>query len=232
MCVPLPLPLQTRPDERQAALTPLVCGRADICGEWEMGGLPAWLLTKPGIKLRTQDATYLAAVRRRRCVPLRLLLRLLRPLLLPRCAAAAAAAANPRPRVPEHTTPASGGVSFAPSRLEFDPTSTSTPAQVLGVCTVHYQRLSSPPLPSRPPAGRQVVERSIRSGGPGAKKRFIEERLHFSAFRCVFTAVQCLKRCAVLNSTPTAEAGRSVWSRSRMVSAAFRSLPFAAFPQC
>jgi beta-galactosidase len=24
-----------------------------ICGEWEMGGLPAWLLTKQGLKLRT-----------------------------------------------------------------------------------------------------------------------------------------------------------------------------------
>lgn len=35
-----------------------------ICGEWEMGGLPAWLLweDKRGIKLRTYEDTYIAAV--------------------------------------------------------------------------------------------------------------------------------------------------------------------------
>ncbi|XP_063069955.1 beta-galactosidase-1-like protein [Engraulis encrasicolus] len=33
-----------------------------ICAEWEMGGLPAWLLEKPNIHLRTADADYLEAV--------------------------------------------------------------------------------------------------------------------------------------------------------------------------
>jgi len=35
-----------------------------ICGEWEFGGLPAWLLwdDKAGIKLRTYEPTYIAAV--------------------------------------------------------------------------------------------------------------------------------------------------------------------------
>ncbi|XP_072788203.1 beta-galactosidase-1-like protein isoform X1 [Taeniopygia guttata] len=33
-----------------------------ICAEWEMGGLPAWLLWKPDITLRTSDPVYLAAV--------------------------------------------------------------------------------------------------------------------------------------------------------------------------
>ncbi|NXO33250.1 GLB1L protein, partial [Locustella ochotensis] len=33
-----------------------------ICAEWEMGGLPAWLLWKPDINLRTSDPAYLAAV--------------------------------------------------------------------------------------------------------------------------------------------------------------------------
>ncbi|NXK62189.1 BGAL galactosidase, partial [Sylvietta virens] len=33
-----------------------------ICAEWEMGGLPAWLLWKPDIKLRTSNPAYLAAV--------------------------------------------------------------------------------------------------------------------------------------------------------------------------
>uniref|UniRef100_A0A8C0ZL45 Galactosidase beta 1 like n=1 Tax=Cyanistes caeruleus TaxID=156563 RepID=A0A8C0ZL45_CYACU len=33
-----------------------------ICAEWEMGGLPAWLLWKPDIVLRTSDPAYLAAV--------------------------------------------------------------------------------------------------------------------------------------------------------------------------
>ena len=35
-----------------------------ICGEWEMGGLPAWLLTKAGLKLRTYEEQYIAAVDR------------------------------------------------------------------------------------------------------------------------------------------------------------------------
>ncbi|XP_077604819.1 beta-galactosidase-1-like protein isoform X3 [Crocuta crocuta] len=33
-----------------------------ICAEWEMGGLPAWLLQKPEIHLRTSDPDFLAAV--------------------------------------------------------------------------------------------------------------------------------------------------------------------------
>ncbi|XP_035878718.1 beta-galactosidase-1-like protein isoform X3 [Phyllostomus discolor] len=33
-----------------------------ICAEWEMGGLPAWLLRKPNIRLRTSDPDFLAAV--------------------------------------------------------------------------------------------------------------------------------------------------------------------------
>ncbi|NWV71543.1 BGAL galactosidase, partial [Malurus elegans] len=33
-----------------------------ICAEWEMGGLPSWLLWKPDIILRSSDRAYLAAV--------------------------------------------------------------------------------------------------------------------------------------------------------------------------
>nr|XP_020858375.1 beta-galactosidase-1-like protein isoform X2 [Phascolarctos cinereus] len=33
-----------------------------ICAEWEMGGLPSWLLQKPDIVLRTSDPDFLAAV--------------------------------------------------------------------------------------------------------------------------------------------------------------------------
>lgn len=33
-----------------------------ICAEWEMGGLPAWLLQKPNIILRSADADYIEAV--------------------------------------------------------------------------------------------------------------------------------------------------------------------------
>ncbi|XP_031436999.1 beta-galactosidase-1-like protein isoform X2 [Clupea harengus] len=33
-----------------------------ICAEWEMGGLPAWLLEKPNIILRSSDTDYLQAV--------------------------------------------------------------------------------------------------------------------------------------------------------------------------
>uniref|UniRef100_A0A3Q2QFV0 Galactosidase, beta 1-like n=1 Tax=Fundulus heteroclitus TaxID=8078 RepID=A0A3Q2QFV0_FUNHE len=33
-----------------------------ICAEWEMGGLPAWLLQKPNIMLRSADTDYLEAV--------------------------------------------------------------------------------------------------------------------------------------------------------------------------
>ncbi|XP_029314963.1 beta-galactosidase-1-like protein [Cottoperca gobio] len=33
-----------------------------ICAEWEMGGLPAWLLQKPNIILRSADADYVQAV--------------------------------------------------------------------------------------------------------------------------------------------------------------------------
>ncbi|XP_032210760.1 beta-galactosidase-1-like protein [Mustela erminea] len=33
-----------------------------ICAEWDMGGLPAWLLQKPDIHLRTSDPAFLAAV--------------------------------------------------------------------------------------------------------------------------------------------------------------------------
>ncbi|XP_044311476.1 beta-galactosidase isoform X2 [Varanus komodoensis] len=35
-----------------------------ICGEWDMGGLPAWLLKKESIVLRSSDSDYLAAVGR------------------------------------------------------------------------------------------------------------------------------------------------------------------------
>nr|XP_028605955.1 beta-galactosidase isoform X2 [Podarcis muralis] len=35
-----------------------------ICAEWDMGGLPAWLLEKETIALRSSDADYLAAVER------------------------------------------------------------------------------------------------------------------------------------------------------------------------
>ena len=35
-----------------------------ICAEWEMGGLPWWLLKKPGLRLRWMNRTYLAAVDR------------------------------------------------------------------------------------------------------------------------------------------------------------------------
>lgn len=33
------------------------------CAEWEFGGVPAWLLRTPGIRLRTTDSRFLAAVR-------------------------------------------------------------------------------------------------------------------------------------------------------------------------
>ncbi|SEL81060.1 glycoside hydrolase family 35 protein [Streptacidiphilus jiangxiensis] len=33
-----------------------------ICAEWDAGGLPAWLLAEPGIRLRRTNAPYLAAV--------------------------------------------------------------------------------------------------------------------------------------------------------------------------
>ncbi|MFF4935059.1 beta-galactosidase [Streptomyces griseofuscus] len=33
-----------------------------ICAEWEAGGLPAWLLTEPGVRLRTGDPRYLEPV--------------------------------------------------------------------------------------------------------------------------------------------------------------------------
>lgn len=35
-----------------------------ICAEWEMGGLPAWLLEKPNMVLRSSDSDYLEAVTR------------------------------------------------------------------------------------------------------------------------------------------------------------------------
>ena len=35
-----------------------------ICAEWELGGLPAWLLAKPDLKLRTYEPQYIAAVDR------------------------------------------------------------------------------------------------------------------------------------------------------------------------
>lgn len=35
-----------------------------ICAEWEGGGLPSWLLAEPGIRLRSTDPRYLAAVDR------------------------------------------------------------------------------------------------------------------------------------------------------------------------
>lgn len=33
-----------------------------VCAEWDFGGLPAWLLQKPDIKVRCMDSTYMAAV--------------------------------------------------------------------------------------------------------------------------------------------------------------------------
>ncbi|MBV1779847.1 beta-galactosidase [Paeniglutamicibacter sp. ABSL32-1] len=33
-----------------------------ICAEWDNGGLPAWLTSQPGIRVRTRDARYVAAV--------------------------------------------------------------------------------------------------------------------------------------------------------------------------
>ena len=33
-----------------------------ICGEWEFGGFPAWLLTKDGIEFRTNETSYITAV--------------------------------------------------------------------------------------------------------------------------------------------------------------------------
>lgn len=35
-----------------------------ICSEWEFGGLPWWLLSQPGMKLRCMNAPYLKAVNR------------------------------------------------------------------------------------------------------------------------------------------------------------------------
>lgn len=35
-----------------------------ICSEWDLGGLPAWLLTKPGLRLRCMNNPYLEAVER------------------------------------------------------------------------------------------------------------------------------------------------------------------------
>jgi beta-galactosidase len=35
-----------------------------ICAEWDNGGLPAWLTGRPGVRLRTMEATYLSAVER------------------------------------------------------------------------------------------------------------------------------------------------------------------------
>ena len=35
-----------------------------ICGEWEGGGLPSWLLAEPGMELRSTEAGFLAAVAR------------------------------------------------------------------------------------------------------------------------------------------------------------------------
>jgi beta-galactosidase len=35
-----------------------------ICSEWDLGGLPSWLMVKPGIRFRRSNAAYLAAVDR------------------------------------------------------------------------------------------------------------------------------------------------------------------------
>ena len=35
-----------------------------VCGEWDFGGLPSWLLKIPGIKIRCMDTRYMAAVSR------------------------------------------------------------------------------------------------------------------------------------------------------------------------
>jgi beta-galactosidase GanA len=32
------------------------------CGEWDGGGIPAWLLAKPGLEIRTNNSVYLEAV--------------------------------------------------------------------------------------------------------------------------------------------------------------------------
>jgi beta-galactosidase len=34
-----------------------------VCAEWDFGGLPAWLLTIPGLRIRTADKTYMEPVR-------------------------------------------------------------------------------------------------------------------------------------------------------------------------
>jgi len=60
----------------------LVCLRPGpyVCAEWEMGGLPWWLLKKKDIRLRSTDPDYLAAVDRY----LREVGRVLAPLQIPR----------------------------------------------------------------------------------------------------------------------------------------------------
>jgi beta-galactosidase len=35
-----------------------------ICGEWEFGGLPSWLLRNEGIQVRTRDPTFMSYVER------------------------------------------------------------------------------------------------------------------------------------------------------------------------
>jgi beta-galactosidase len=35
-----------------------------VCGEWEFGGFPAWLLKEPGLKVRSRDPRFLAAAER------------------------------------------------------------------------------------------------------------------------------------------------------------------------
>ena len=47
---------------REAGLLVLLRPGPYICGEWEMGGFPAWLLNVTGLQLRTAEPQYLAAV--------------------------------------------------------------------------------------------------------------------------------------------------------------------------
>ena len=48
----------------QSGLAVLLRPSPYICSEWDLGGLPWWLLKKPGLKLRCSHPGYLASVRR------------------------------------------------------------------------------------------------------------------------------------------------------------------------
>lgn len=63
-----------RTDRRDMAAFIRLCAEEDmwvlirpgpyVCAEWDLGGLPPWLLADPGIKLRCMDPKYMAAVER------------------------------------------------------------------------------------------------------------------------------------------------------------------------